>query len=948
MTLIRLFRKPVAGGAQVCQEFDAPSIGEWLVTHYPNAAAGNHRVFAWEPAVENELTGNVEALLRNDAAFYTVLETPGTGLEWLVPILINLAVSTVLSFVARSIFAPDKSNLDNRSQESPNNALSDRSNRVRLLERVEDIFGTVRAIPSLMMPTYGKYQGNRRVEFGLYCVTRGYALIEDIRDGDTDLASITGASAEVYGPFTSPNSGTEPQLRIGEAIIDPVLSVRRSGGVEGIILKPANQLELNPAGGYTLRGPGPADASGVPATTEDVIWQPPEDRKPNIASVAEAGQTLHVVMPATEVIRATGTGGSVAVDAATKTYTSSVADIFLNLVDGTPITFAGGFTYPNAETKTVVAHTNASVTVVEADLVDDPGIADVSITMTINLSGDRLISTVGDGYATLAGPAQWGPAQGFGGPFGGGAGFSVTVDNGLSDWTDWNTLSAADMVEVWINVVARQGLYKDDGSKSSISVAYEMQIERLDASLAPTGEVITASSVLEGSTATERAETLERTTGWTGPVRVRVRRTTPYDYDFGGAVVDEITWADLLSVAPVTRTHFGNKTIIHTVTHATQGATAIQRRELNCLASRMLPTYDGAAFSGGFDATGALAWGTIYPTSSMLDILAAVTVDPVIGGRDISELDLAQAWDVQGQLDAWHPEVGQFNYTFDRDELSYEETLLAIADAAFCKPFRQNGQIRLALDRPQDLPVALFTHANKRPKSETVTRRFANDSEYDGIELVYTDPDSEKQETIRLPVDASKYRRVEISGIRSFAQAWLRANREWNRLQFGRLSLETIATADARALLPNSRIDVADNTAFDTWDGEVIAQNGLELTLNREVEFEPGQPHSIVLTRRDGSAQAPIVALPGATADRVILATPPDEAIVSTPTPEDGVRTAFSLASDSGRDAQQWLVQSLALEEGGQYVRIRAVNYAPEYYAADDGPIPARDTVINS
>jgi hypothetical protein len=177
-------------------------------------------------------------------------------------------------------------------------------------------------------------------------------------------------------------------------------------------------------------------------------------------------------------------------------------------------------------------------------------------------------------------------------------------------------------------------------------------------------------------------------------------------------------------VAPVTKPDFGNKTTIHTVSRATQAATGLRQRQLNCLASRLLPTYNGATFSG--------ALRTLLersPRARSIPPAASSTSWPPSrwtrrsGQPRLDDIDLAQIWGVQQALDAWHPEVGQFNYTFDSDELSFEETVNAIANAAFCAAYRQNGQIRLALDRPQAASTALFTHRNKKPRAETITRR---------------------------------------------------------------------------------------------------------------------------------------------------------------------------------------------------------------------------------
>lgn len=862
MTTIHLYRHAVRKGPH--EVHTAESIGQWLLDTYgPQAPAhGGLFVFAGEPSAETDVTGKVVALLRNDAPFYTVFETPGEIVS-LGALLTNLLISTAISFVAGAIFAPDKPTLANRTQESPNNALQERENRVRVLERVEDIFGTVPAFPSLLMPSYRKYIENREVEYGLYCVGRGHYEITDVRDGDTPLTEILGSSAAVYAPFNTPNSGA-PQLTIGEPIVDAVLSVRPSSAMDsgGIVLRAPNQIQLPTAETrYFFRTAGGTAPIGGDAAG-DIIYQPEGTRRPNFAAVAEVGQSV-TVSGANAV--ANGVAG-----------TRTIIEVHPDY-----IVLGGASIYP-------------------------PGV-------------------ITDIFAT------------------------VQVANGLTDWTDWITLPDAARTEVWLNVVAQGGIYKDDGAKQESTVSYEVQVERLAAgTLAPTGQVENLGGLVTGAAANVRAETLERVTSWVGPARVRSRRTTPYDYDFSGAVVDEITWTALYSVTPVTKPHFGNKTIIHTVTRATASAAANSRRQLNCIASRLLPTYSGGAFSAVLGPDGALQSGTLHATSRIVDILAAVTVDPKIGGRALDEIDMVQVSGVQAQLDAWHPEVGQFNYTFDSDSLSYEETLQAIANAAFCKAYRQNGKIRLALDRPQANAVAIFTHRNKRPESETVTRKFANDADYDGVELSYADPDTRSQETIRLPLDGSytKLKRVEISGIRSFAQAWFRANREMQRLRYERLSIETVVTTDARAVLPNSRLLIVDNTRFKSWDGEVLEQDGFAIRLSTPVAFETGEPHSIVIKRRDGSPQS-ITATAGAGPDWVVMGQAPTEALVLEPTPEEGGRTEFSFASDSMRNAQAWLAGEIVPTDDPGYYTVRAVNYSAEYYAADAQAVPARDSVIN-
>jgi len=843
MTTIRLFEHPLAAVAP--QVFEVDSLALWLLRHFGDVPTVKVQVFAGQPSAETEITDNVPALIAGDAPEYTVLQSPGgfDPLSWYA-IALYIAVGTV---VAVSLMPkPEMPNSAvNRSQQSPNNALGARENKVRMLERVEDIYGTVKSIPSLMMPTYNIYINHQQYEVGYYCVGRGYCDVASLKDGDTLLADIAGASAEVYHPFTSPNSGT-PVVTIGDAIPDGIITASRSIEVDGITLKAANQV--NPPGSlsYTFGKVGSYNriiqAGGAKPNFNGLGWAP--------------GDSLTVA------------------NAAVATWAN----------------------------------------------------------------GTWTIQAIGDGWVDLTATA-WTTTP--------------TVDTADVYSPDhdyvpaWVTLPDLDRTEVWFNITAPQGIWQDiGGGKIQHAVLFMWVVETLNpTTLVPTGTMYSGFAQLDGATSDQRAMTL-KIVGATGPLRARLFRFGDYDYTFGGSMSDEIKWTDLYSISPVTKTHFGNKTTIQTITRATARATAVKTRQLNCLASRLLPTYNGSGWSATLDATGLKTSGTLNATSKLVDILAAVTQDPKIGNRALTDLDMAQVWAVQQALDAWSAQAGQFNYTFDTDNTSFEETLIMISNTGFCIAYRQNGKIRLAFDKAQTASTALFTHRNKKPRSETITRKFASDSDYDGVEFVYMDPDSEQSETIRLPLDgsATKYKKFEIAGIRSFTQAWYRASREYAKLLGQRITLETTTTLDGRSLLPNSRIDVVDNTRFKSFDGEVVGQSGLTLTLSQDVAFTPATAHSIILMKRDGSLQS-IACTAGLAANQVILGTAPAESIVTT-YGQAGIRTIFSFAADSARAAQAWLVQEVDLTDG-QYCTVRAINYSADYYAGDTAAVPAKASIIN-
>jgi hypothetical protein len=916
MIKITLYEHPLAAVAP--RVFEVDSLGEWLLGHYGPVPTVTVQVFAGEPSAATEITGNIKAILACDEPEYVVLQSPG-GFDPFTWVMIIAAVTTVAMVLLMP--KPEMPGNINRTQQSPNNALGSRENKVRLLERVEDIFGTVKSIPSLMMPTYNKYIAHQKYEYGYYCVGRGYHSLAELRDGDTLIADINGASAAQYDPFTSPNSGDAPVLQIGDAIIDDIITASRAIEVDGITLKALNQVQLAASGSYTFASSG-------------LITQ--AAKQPNFNAVAAAADTITITMSPATVVSA---AGAMTANAAAKTFSDDTAAGLFNAIQaGDVVTMAGWLEPANNAAWTVVTKTTNLLTVTAAPTNETAAEATASVQR--DYSGTYTLASVDDGTATVT-AATW--------PTLATVTCAIAVD-GKSEYTDWVTLPDADRTEVWCNIIAANGLYKDSGGKSIATVDFEIEIEQLDQdTLLPLGSPVveTVNGALTGSVSDERADTIEHATAWTGAARVRMRRTTAYDYSFSGTVVDEIKWADLYSISPVAALEFGNKTTIHTITQATARATAVKSRQLNCLASRLLPTYNGTVFSGAFDSTGLLVSGTIAATSKLCDIIAAVSQDPRIGARVLAdEVDMAQIWGVQQALDAWSTECGQFNYTFDSDNTSFEETLIMIANAGFCIAYRQNGKIRLALDQAQATSTALFTHRNKKPGAETLTRRFASNADYDGVEFVYVDPDSDQSETITLPLDGSytKVKKFEIPGIRSFDQAWLRANREYNKLLGQRITLETTTTLDARSLLPNARIDVVDNTRFKSYDGEVIAQSGLELTLSQAVAFTPSLPHSIVLMRRDGTLES-ITCTAGSAANKVVLQSLPSEAITTTHG-ADGIRTIYSFAADSARGAMAYLVQEIDLSDG-QYATVRAINYSAAYYSADLEAIPAKATVIN-
>lgn len=356
---------------------------------------------------------------------------------------------------------------------------------------------------------------------------------------------------------------------------------------------------------------------------------------------------------------------------------------------------------------------------------------------------------------------------------------------------------------------------------------------------------------------------------YVGPVRTKTKRLTNRDFTYNGNVVDGVQWEDCYSVIPLPSTftsgesprNFGNITWIQTETKLNQNSLHIEARQLNCLASRLLPTYNGSTWSATLDSDGKLSSGTLNKTKSPVDIIAAIIQDKRIGYRPLSEMDLDQIYATVERIKTWNTNCAEFSYTFDSDSISLEDHLSIISDAIFCKEYRQNNKIRLAFDYAQTTSTALITHRSKKPgNADTITRRFFDDGDYDAVQVIYPDPDTLKTETFYLPLNYNfvRARKIEIPGIRNFTQAYLRGWREYQRMFNQRVGIKLEMTKEARLLVPNARVDIQDNTRFKTYGGEVLGYNYSSriITLSDEVIFVDGKTHTLTLIQRNGSVDS--------------------------------------------------------------------------------------------
>ena len=81
-------------------------------------------------------------------------------------------------------------------------------------------------------------------------------------------------------------------------------------------------------------------------------------------------------------------------------------------------------------------------------------------------------------------------------------------------------------------------------------------------------------------------------------------------------------------------------------------------------------------------------------SNKFADIVCAVNTDDYIGRRSIDIVDIQDLYATQNQIQTYFgtSKAIEFNYTFDNDNMSYEETLATIAYSVFVTHEEHQGK----------------------------------------------------------------------------------------------------------------------------------------------------------------------------------------------------------------------------------------------------------------
>lgn len=920
---------------------DVDNIYDFLIGHF-KTWDNSIRVYLNHVSESTDITPVDEVTLNNLDSYeglFIVIRYPA------VQAIVIIVVAVVVGVAVALMMAPAIPTLRNTQSQSPNNELQQRTNRPRPNARIPDIFGETRCTPDALTEPYAIFINHQEVEIGYMCVGRGSYLItaDEVKDDTTRLNQIPGSAAEFYAPNTSPNSGHQPQLRIGTPINRELEVVKKSNSVNGQVLRGPN--DRNYSGSSNIEFVFPNIINVYPVAGNN---------GPDMATIFDVGDVLTIANATlSSPFKDERTISCLASAIRFIVPNNTVALLYQNATKikiantsfskgGTPYNINGEY---NITSVTVQSETVGGLTTYYTVInLDNPvainaawsndltGVwfnADHTITntsMTLNLNGDYTVSGVSASQITLSNPA----IQNF-------VWERITVTNRTSavletmgdKWVGPFIIDDEQTTGIYANFVAPNGMYKDNGENQwGTSVTVEVELTPVNALDVPTGAPITVQGTVEGSAylRTTRAYTVQIDGLTPSRYSVRARRVTPNDTGFKGTVVDETRWRDVYSRAPVNKEHFGNVTTVQTMTFATTGALTLKQRKLNCLAIRNVRSRD---IDGNITES-------VFPSKRVSDIFITACLDPYIGNRNVNEIDVDNIYNTENDIIAYFgsEKAAQFCYTFDSDNISTQETLQTIANAIFCEAYRIGNIVRLFFEKKTENSVLLFNHRNKVIGSETRQLTLGNINKYDGVSYRYVDPKDDALVTIYIPSDqsATTPKEVESVGVRNHLQAYFHCQRIWNKIQHQRISVDFKATQEGDLLIKGNRILNTDSTRLSTQEGYVVKQTLLVLTLSQPVIMDEDVDYNITLQIQDASVEIMRV-YPTANPKQVILEKAPKLPLVLNRS--NYLQTSYIITRIGQQDRQAFLVTSRK-SNNDMTTSLTAINYSDRYYASDD------------
>ena len=931
---------------------------------YPNGPPKNTNWYQNTWDTYNDVTPinseDIAALNAQGGTIY-IVTYPGDPIT-AVYIAISIVVSVAVAFLMPMPTVPGAGSPS--APPSPNNALSQRTNRPRLGGRVPAIFGDVWAVPDLTAQTYSVYINHEQIEYSDMCIGEGYYDITAAKDETTAIGLIGGANVRTYNPGV--NAHTQlPTLEFGNSLTaaeqqyDSYLT-RRYSSVNGQVLAvPENYLICN----------------------NNVVFEPP-----NIVKITS------------------GTGFDTSIFTVGET---------LQVEDADSIYSPSSMVYNLSGFYTITSSSSTQLTLNSPELVNTAW-ATLSANDTQTNNASAVLSTesrpLWQGWHYITEND-----------------LDIAIINFVAPQGIYTTHLDGDKFAAFdiALIVEVQGLDSNSQPYPGAIVAkfdYRFFISGRTAKLNAQGTAYTFTSSEEA----RQTAALTQTIGLfknPGGSRIRVRRDSRRQKLGKQYVADEVKFVDLYSAIKAQNSPFAhnvNATLVKTKTKATGGATSLKERKLTLLAQRrikdlsvwqgyvlgksgdsrnnllltesvdfkganqgviLLKTYEGlfettcypventnqevsvpqlpdfpflpsasqnkrgAAyyFAPGIP-TEKLENQILRPSNRIDDIIYHIATGETTGGLTSADLNMTQITDeVDAQIAYFGTDLcAKFCGTFDNVDISTEEMIQTVASAGFFTAYRINNKIHLHFERAEPSSVVTFNSHNITPDSFEYAESFGARAEYDGVEVTYTDPKDDAKVTLSYPsAGGVNPQKIELVGVRNNVQAHMQMMRAYHKDMLSYSTCAFTGADESAIVIPTNRISVANQTRADTQQGVVMSMhldsnNETLLTLSDPVDFGTSGNGTIFIQTEAATVERIICYQNSGNKDtEVVLFRPPSQSLSLSNS--DAVRSTYQFvpgdALNSNKDS--YLVTAKEPGDNPFTHRLTCVNYTDKYYQND-------------
>ncbi|HHA2290370.1 TPA: host specificity factor TipJ family phage tail protein [Enterobacter ludwigii] len=336
---------------------------------------------------------------------------------------------------------------------------------------------------------------------------------------------------------------------------------------------------------------------------------------------------------------------------------------------------------------------------------------------------------------------------------------------------------------------------------------------------------------------------------------------------------------------------------------ATENATSGRDRKYNALITRHVISYNMTTQQVDY---------TLRPSRKFADI--ALFNWLVVGQQPESSIDIYGLYQIQAEIDAIDPRLGYFDYTFDDEDVSLGSRIETICDAASVSVYDDNGVLSFTRDSKKASAATIFNRSNTKPDGYSLSYDMTLPGGYDGVEVQFRNPDTNKQDFVRYRISGSsiiegspaKAKKFEMLYVRNRFQADERALRECKRLIFSRMTMAITAMSDGEWVNIGDMVQVPDTYDTNQQAGYIVSRVGNDFETSERINFSGSM--FVQVTDSSGGTTARYPASPRADTAFGFTAAIPDIDLNLFDGVDVQSPSRYVIATSQELDAGQWTI----------------------------------------